>query len=95
MREEASVLYANRSQAYMGAQMWAEAQADAEASTEVKRAGNAKAWWRRGRCLMEMGRLEEARGVLKEGVEVEGEEGELKSLLRECEGEIRKRVERR
>ena len=74
--------------------MWAEGQADAEASVWLKRTGNAKAWWRRGRCLMEMGRVEDARDVLREGVEVE-EEGELKGLLKEVETDIKRREDRR
>ncbi|RAL60078.1 hypothetical protein DID88_000704 [Monilinia fructigena] len=50
---------------------------DAESSVEAKRAGNAKAWWRRGRCLMEMGRLEEAKEWLRRGLEMENNEGDL------------------
>ncbi|KAL8728447.1 MAG: hypothetical protein Q9166_005409 [cf. Caloplaca sp. 2 TL-2023] len=73
VREEASLLYANRAQAYMAGGMWAEAGADAKCSVECKRAGNGKAWWRRGKCLVEMGRWREARDWVREGLEVEGE----------------------
>ncbi|KAL8804580.1 MAG: hypothetical protein Q9182_002495 [Xanthomendoza sp. 2 TL-2023] len=73
VREEASLLYGNRAQAYMVGQMWAEGAADAEASVECKRQGNGKAWWRRGKCLVEMGRWKEAQLWVAEGLEVEGE----------------------
>ena len=58
---------------------------------EARRTGNAKAWWRRGRCLVEMGRLEEARTWVKNGLEVEGEEADLVSLLKEIEAAIGKK----
>ncbi|KAL8923685.1 MAG: hypothetical protein Q9208_004437 [Pyrenodesmia sp. 3 TL-2023] len=86
VREEASLLYANRAQAYMAGQMWAEGAADAECSVECKRAGNGKAWWRRGKCLVEMGRWRDAANWVKEGLEVEGEkEGELVTLWKDIE----------
>ncbi|KAI0123990.1 tetratricopeptide [Xylariales sp. AK1849] len=88
VREEVAGLYANRAQAHMALQGWAEGAVDAEASVEAKRAGNAKAWWRRGKCLFEMGRLEEAREWVGKGLEMEGEEAELTGLL----GEIEKKV---
>ena len=83
MKEESSLLHANRAQAYMGVQMWPEGAADAGTSVELKRTGNGKAWWRRGRCLVEMGRWEDARVWVDEGGEVEGNEGELKELAKE------------
>ncbi|CAL8582293.1 hypothetical protein XPA_007959 [Xanthoria parietina] len=73
VREECALLYSNRAQAYMGAQMWPEAAADAECSVECKRTGNGKAWWRRGKCLCEMGRWREAGEWVESGLEVEGE----------------------
>ncbi|KAI4121998.1 MAG: hypothetical protein LQ338_006049 [Usnochroma carphineum] len=86
VREEASLLYANRAQAYMAGGMWAEGAADAECSVECKRAGNGKAWWRRGKCLVEMGRWSEAGEWVREGLEIEGEkEGELVALGKEIE----------
>lgn len=88
VREEVSSLLANRAQAHMALQQWAEGAVDAEASVEARRVGNAKAWWRRGKCLMEMGRLDEAREWVKKGLEVEGEEGDLVSLLKDIEGRM-------
>ncbi|MCJ1371490.1 hypothetical protein MMC20_002707, partial [Loxospora ochrophaea] len=60
VRDETSLLYANRAQAHMSIQAWPEGAVDAETSVEMKRVGNAKAWYRRGKCLVEMGRWEEA-----------------------------------
>ncbi|KAA8568304.1 hypothetical protein MFRU_029g00290 [Monilinia fructicola] len=85
VRDEIAGLYANRAQAHMALQNWPEGAMDAESSVEAKRAGNAKAWWRRGRCLMEMGRLEEAKEWLGRGLEMENNEGDLVALLREIE----------
>lgn len=90
VREEAGVLYANRAQAYMAAQMWAEGAADGETSVWLKRAANGKAWWRRGRCLCEMGRWEEAQSWVREGLEVEGNEGDLSGLRKEIQGHLGK-----
>lgn len=71
---------------------WPEAAADAEASVEAKRVGNAKAWWRRGKALMEMGRLEEAADWVKKGLELEGQESELVALLAEVEKKIKNKT---
>ncbi|KAK1756953.1 TPR-like protein [Echria macrotheca] len=90
VREEVHQLYSNRAQAHMLGAAWPEAAADAEASVEAKRQGNAKAWFRRGKSLVEMGRLEEAREWVAKGLEVEGEEKELMELLKEINGKIDK-----
>ncbi|KAI0896385.1 hypothetical protein F4806DRAFT_467156 [Annulohypoxylon nitens] len=83
VREEVAALYANRAQAHMALQSWAEGASDAEASVEAKRVGNSKAWWRRGKCLSEMGRLAEAKEWVSKGLEMEGDEGELVALLKD------------
>lgn len=88
VREEVAALYSNRAQAHMGLQAWPEGAVDAEASVECKRVGNSKAWWRRGKCLMEMGRLEEAREWVGKGLEMEGEEAELRALCKELDGKL-------
>jgi translocation protein SEC72 len=90
VRDEVAGLYANRAQTHMAMRSWAEGWKDAEASVEAKKVGNAKAWWRGGRCLSEMGRWEEAREWVGRGLEVEGREGELVALLKEIEGKIAK-----
>ncbi|PGH20377.1 hypothetical protein AJ80_03645 [Polytolypa hystricis UAMH7299] len=89
VREELSGLYANRSQAYMSQQLWAEAWVDAKTSLECAMGGNAKAWWRGGKSLVEMGRYEEAGKWIRTGVEVEGKTSEsgkeLAALLEDAE----------
>lgn len=97
VREEASGLFSNRAQAHIQASMWPEGAADAKCSVELKRGpGNAKAWAQRGKCLVEMGRWEEAREWVREGLDVErgsggngggnnSGEGELGALGREIE----------
>ncbi|KAI0871164.1 tetratricopeptide repeat domain-containing protein [Hypoxylon argillaceum] len=90
VREEVAALYANRAQAYMALQAWPEAAADAEASVEARRVGNAKAWWRRGKALVEMGRLDEAREWVRKGLETEGDEAELAALLKDVEARLEK-----
>ncbi|KAK3328039.1 hypothetical protein B0T19DRAFT_181423 [Cercophora scortea] len=91
VREEVHQLYSNRAQAHMQLMNWPEGATDAEASVEAKRQGNAKAWFRRGKCLVEMGRLEEAREWVAKGLEVEGEEKELMEFLKDVEARIAKK----
>ncbi|GAO18554.1 uncharacterized protein UV8b_00838 [Ustilaginoidea virens] len=91
VREEVSGLLANRAQTHMALHNWPEGAVDAEASVEARRIGNAKGWWRKGQCLLEMGRLDEAREWVKQGLEVEGEEAELVGLLKEIDGLIAKK----
>lgn len=83
-------LYANRAQAYMAMREWSDGAVDAEASVEMKKQGNEKAWWRRGRCLMEMGRVEEAGEWVGRALEWESE-GDLVSLKKEIDGILEKR----
>ena len=98
VREEASALFSNRSQAYMALGLWAEGAADAATSVELKRGpGNGKAWWRRGKCLCEMGRWEEAATWGAEGGEVAGGDNaeELRALGAEVEARLKDRESRR
>lgn len=90
VRDEAATLLANRAQAYMELRDWPAGGADAEASVESKKIGNPKAWYRRGRCLFEMGRFEEAAEWVGKGLEVEGEDAELNKLLKEIEARLPK-----
>lgn len=97
VREELSTLYGNRSQALYAQQDWAAAAVDAEIAVEMKRIGNVKAWWRRGMCLKEMGRVSEAYEWVKTGLEFEragpdkASLGELEALLREVEAAANKK----
>ena len=83
VREELSGLYANRAQSQMALHNWPEGAVDAHCSVELKKAGNAKAWWRRGKCLVEMGRLEEAEQWISEALEFEGSEQDLVDLMKD------------
>jgi len=86
VKDEVSAMYSNRAQAYMGMQCWAEGMVDADTSVEMKKIGNAKAWWRKGRCLVEMGRVEEAKEWVGRALEFEGNESDLVGLMKEIEG---------
>jgi translocation protein SEC72 len=90
VRDEVAGLFANRAQAHMAVQNWPEGLVDAEASVEAKKVGNAKAWWRKGRCLLEMGRLEEAKEWVGRGLEMEGNEADLVGLLKEIDQKMAK-----
>ncbi|PGH32851.1 translocation protein SEC72 [[Emmonsia] crescens] len=89
VREELPPLFTNRAQAYMAQQQWAEGYVDAKSSIEILPTNNAKAWWRGGKCLIEMGRWEEAKGWVSDGLDAEGtaSEGarELKGLMADVE----------
>ena len=91
VREELSNLYNNRAQVYLAQQLWVEGANDAEVSVEMKKVGNVKGWWRRGVALKEMGRWEECREWVRQGLEFEkagpekGAVGELEGLAREVE----------
>lgn len=93
-RDELSGLFANRAQAQMAEQKWPEGLVDAKCSVDCKGVGNLKAWWRVGRCLVEMGQWEEAKKLVDRGLEVEGRSGdgakELISLLEEIEDGIKR-----
>jgi translocation protein SEC72 len=88
VREEVSGLYANRAQAHMALQQWVEGALDAESSVEMKKAGNAKAWWRRGKCLLEMGRVEEADEWIGQALEFEANEADLLALKKEVDAAL-------
>ena len=90
VREELAALYANRAQAQMVQQAWPEGFVDARCSLECKEVGNVKACWRAGKCLLEMGRLEEASLIVSTGMKAEGrvtgsDTKELGALLKDIE----------
>lgn len=93
-RDELAGLFANRAQAYMSQQAWAEGLVDAKASVDSKAVGNVKGWWRVGKCLAEMSRYAEAKEFLLNGIEVEGKSGdggkELLALLEDVEGALKR-----
>ncbi|KAK9479151.1 TPR-like protein [Lipomyces japonicus] len=86
VREEVSVLYSNRAQAYMSQNRWGEALVDADTSIYLKR-NVSKSYWRKGKCLIELGRLQEAKDILEIGIEfADGNDNELKTALSEVNG---------
>lgn len=88
LRDEVGAMFANRAQAYMALHLWAEGAVDADTSVAMVKVGNAKGWWRKGRCLVEMGRLVEAREWVARALEFEGKEADLVALAREVDGLI-------
>jgi len=90
VREEVSAMYANRAQAHMSMQNWPQAMLDAESSVEMSKAGNPKAWYRKGRCLVEMGRLDEARDWIAQALDVEYDI-ELVNMAKEIDVATKKR----
>ncbi|KIX94608.1 uncharacterized protein Z520_09654 [Fonsecaea multimorphosa CBS 102226] len=86
-REELALMYLSRAAANADLQNWVEGLKDAECSVECKRGpgtgpngekvpGNAKAYIVGGRCLMEMGRWQDAVDWLERAIEIEGKEGD-------------------
>ena len=93
VRDEVSILMSNRAQARIGLQEWPEGSVDALISVDLKPApGQGKAWWRRARCLMEMGRLAEALEWVNKGLETEST-GEGANDLRSMQKMIVERMQ--
>lgn len=94
VRDEVSILMSNRAQARIGLQEWPEASVDALTSVDLKPApGQGKAWWRRGRALMEMGRHAEALEWVNRGLEIEST-GEGANDLKGMKKMIEERMEK-
>ncbi|KIW62157.1 hypothetical protein PV04_10358 [Phialophora macrospora] len=105
-REELAHMYLSRAGAHADVQNWPESLKDAECSIECKRGpgqgpngekvpGNAKAYIVGGRCLMEMGRWQEAVEWLEKAIEIEGKEGDDGRELMRRLTEAKKRAEPR
>ena len=67
-RQELSVILCNRSAAYAAAEKWIEALCDADAACKMRRNWT-KAWWRKGKALTALGRLDDAREAYLLGLE--------------------------
>jgi translocation protein SEC72 len=82
----------------MAQQAWADGWVDAKTSVECGPTGNPKAWWRGGKCLIEMGRWEEAKEFIQRGLEAEEKTGEgareLKGLMADVERGLEKVAKR-
>jgi len=91
VREEIAALFANRAQAHMSMREWADGAVDALASVEMRAVNNTKGWWRRSKCLMEMGRFDEARDTAAKGLEF-GADADLLALRKEIESAMDKKA---
>lgn len=89
VREELASLYSNRAQTYVSQQMWPEGWIDAFTSIKCNEDENGKAWYRGGKCLVEMSRWEEAESWVERGLAVEEADSdaakELKGLMEEIQ----------
>jgi translocation protein SEC72 len=106
VREELAVCYFARGAANMESKNWVEGWKDAECSTVCKSGpqqtpqgqrvpGNPQAFLIGGKCLMEMGRNEEAVKWLEKALDVEGREGPPGQELMKMLAEAKKKVEGR
>lgn len=106
VREELALCYMERANVHVLTRDWVEGFKDAECSTECKRGkqqgpqgqqlpGNPRAFTIGGKCLMEMGRWEEAVAWLERALELEGNDGpdgkEMTRLLGEAKEAVAKK----
>ena len=90
-RDEVALCALGRAQTYLAAAAWPLALGDAKLSIEYKRVGNASAWWRGGKAMLEMGRLDDAERWLVEALAVEPGDSELTALRDEVRRAARDR----
>ncbi|EKD01675.1 hypothetical protein A1Q2_04046 [Trichosporon asahii var. asahii CBS 8904] len=86
-RDETAIALCNRSAAFAAAGAFTNALADADAVIALKRPWT-KGHFRRARALAGMGRLEEARQAIVDGLQFEPDEKELNDVLREIDHQI-------
>ena len=106
VREELALCYLERSNVHFIDRNWPEGFKDAETSTECKRGkqqgpqgqqipGNPRAFTIAGKCLMEMGRWDDAVEWLEKALDVEGDDGpdgtEMTKMLAEAKAAVVKR----
>ncbi|KAF7722801.1 hypothetical protein EC973_002685 [Apophysomyces ossiformis] len=84
VREELAPVLSNRSAAHLALENYVDAFVDAEAVTNLKREWS-KGWFRKGKALVGLGRLEEAAEAFKTGLRFDNESEELKKALAEVE----------
>ncbi|KAK4689780.1 translocation protein SEC72, partial [Tremellales sp. Uapishka_1] len=86
-RDETAIALCNRSAAFAFAGAWANALADAEAVIALKRPWT-KGHFRKSRALVGLGRLEEARDALVDGLQFEPNDKELNNFLKEIDDKL-------
>lgn len=106
VREELALTYMERANVHLLNREYVEGFKDAECSTECKRGkqqgpqgqvmpGNPRAFTIGGKCLVEMGRWEEAVDWLERGLELEGDDGpdgkEMMKMLVEARAAVEKK----
>jgi translocation protein SEC72 len=89
VREELAPVLSNRSAAYMSLQNFVEAYVDAELVTRLKREWS-KGWFRKGKALVGLGRVEEASEAFQTGLRFDHESEELMKALDEVESNSKK-----
>lgn len=82
VREELAPVLSNRSAAYLALKNYVEAYVDAEMVTRLKREWS-KGWFRKGKALVGLGRIEEASEAFQTGLRFDHESEELKKALQE------------
>lgn len=82
VREELSPVLSNRSAAYLAQRQFVEAYVDAEMVTRLKREWS-KGWFRKGKALSGLGRLQEAAEAFQTGLRFDHESEELVKALAE------------
>lgn len=82
--DEMSVLLCNRSAAFLGADLYAEAYADAHACIELKKPWT-KGYFRKAKACLKLGRPSEAKQVLEAGLTYEPHNEELRTVMKEAE----------
>ncbi|KAI8990191.1 hypothetical protein BDB01DRAFT_848273 [Pilobolus umbonatus] len=82
VREELSPVLSNRSAAHLSLKNYVEAYVDAEIVTRLKREWS-KGWFRKGKALIGLGRVDEAREAFHTGLRFDHESEELKKAVEE------------
>ncbi|KAI8047973.1 uncharacterized protein B0P05DRAFT_519608 [Gilbertella persicaria] len=82
VREELAPVLSNRSAAYLSLKNYVEAYVDAEMVTRLKREWS-KGWFRKGKALVGLARIEEAAEAFQTGLRFDHESEELKKALSE------------
>ncbi|KAI8376883.1 hypothetical protein BD560DRAFT_445404 [Blakeslea trispora] len=82
VKEELAPVLSNRSAAYLSLKNYVEAYVDAEMVTRLKREWS-KGWFRKGKALVGLARIEEAAEAFQTGLRFDHESEELKKALTE------------